>query len=39
MQYNTDPEPEVIEDDKMIEAIEVAPNGFRTVPIDEMFQR
>ena len=39
MQYNTDPEPQVIEDDKTIEAIEVAPDGFRIVPIEEMFQR
>ena len=39
MQYNTDPEPAVIEDDKTIEAVKVAPAGFRTVPIDEMFQR
>ena len=39
MQYNTDPEPQVIEDDKTIEAIEVAPDAFRIVPIDDMFQR
>jgi zinc protease len=39
MQYNTDPEPQVIEDDKTIEALAVGPAGFRIVPIDEMFQR
>jgi len=39
MQYNTDPEPQVIEDDKVIDAIKVAPDSVSIVPIGEMFQR
>ena len=39
MQYNTDPEPEVIEDDKTIQVIPVSPAGFRIIPVDDMFQR
>jgi zinc protease len=39
MQYNTAPEPEVVEDDKTIEVIKVAPDTITTVPIEEMFQR
>ena len=39
MEYNTEPEPEVVEDDKTIQVLEVDPAGFETVPIDEMFQR
>jgi zinc protease len=39
MQYNTAPEPQVIEDDKIIDAIKVEPDAFRIVPIEEMFQR
>ena len=39
MQYNTEPEAQVIEDDKTIEAIKVAPDGFSIIPIEEMFQR
>ena len=39
MQYNTEPEPEVVEDDKVIDAIKVAPDSITIVPIDEVFQR
>jgi zinc protease len=39
MVYNTDPEPEVVEDDKLIDTIKVAPDSITIVPIEEMFQR
>lgn len=39
MVYNTDPEPEVVEADKLIDAIKVAPDSITIVPIEEMFQR
>ncbi len=39
MVYNTAPEPEVVEDDKVIDAIKVAPDSITIVPIEEMFQK
>ena len=39
MEYNTEPEPEVVEDDKIIDAIKVAPDSITIVPIEEVFQR
>jgi len=38
MQYNAQPEAEVVEADKAIEALPVDPAGFRVVPVDAMFQ-
>lgn len=39
MQYNTEPEAEVIEDDKTISALEVKPASFTIIAVDDMFQR
>ena len=39
MQYNSDPDPEVIEDDKTIQAIAVNPASIEIIPVAEMFQR
>ena len=39
MHYNTEPDPQVVEDDKVIEVLEVNPAGFEIIPVEEMFQR
>lgn len=39
MQYNSDTDPEVIEDDKTIEVLAVNPASIRIIPVGEMLQR
>ena len=39
MVYNTDPDPDVVADDPVIDAIKVAPDSITIVPIEEMFQK
>lgn len=39
MHYNSDPEPEVIKEDRTIQALTVNPASVKTIPVGEMFQR